>query len=279
MTDPTAKLLPCPLSDEQVKHMVDRFLAWRLPENFSPDGGISFKPTFNDHLPTPTKHEPSGTNLFDYDQAEAMVRYMTQGLPENTCPQPAPTQDEPDWLAIARDIENCAFDHSWPAEISHEDYIKGIADWLKNRLGAASHPKVEDADLLNDVTDLIDEEVFGDAANRDKAERIIDLVLTTKLASPDREIIRKMIGDLRWQGSTLCMNAADLLERFAARLKVKDAEVAKEISLIDGFLAGTHGTDKPSFRLYMRRWRDLLERLASALAEREAELATLRDGK
>lgn len=65
-----------------VKHMVDRFLGWRLPENFSPDAGISFKPTFNDHMPFgPQKYNPVGTNLFAADQAEAMVRYMIEGMP------------------------------------------------------------------------------------------------------------------------------------------------------------------------------------------------------
>lgn len=67
--------------DEQVKHMVNRFLAWKLPENFNPDGGISFKRTFNDHLPVPMKHEPSGTNLLDATQATAMVRHMIEGIP------------------------------------------------------------------------------------------------------------------------------------------------------------------------------------------------------
>ena len=69
------------MTDEQIKHMVNRFLAWRLPENFRPDAGISFKPTFNDHLPEPMKHNPIGTNLFDSTQAEAMVRHMIEGLP------------------------------------------------------------------------------------------------------------------------------------------------------------------------------------------------------
>lgn len=69
------------MTDDQIKHMVNRFLGWRLPENFNPDGGISFKRTYNDHLPSPGKHEPSGTNLFGFDQAEAMVRYMLEGLP------------------------------------------------------------------------------------------------------------------------------------------------------------------------------------------------------
>jgi hypothetical protein len=69
------------MRDEQIKHMVERFLGWKLPEDFTPDGGVSFKRTFNEHLPQPSKHEPSGTNLFDYRQAEAMVRHMLEGLP------------------------------------------------------------------------------------------------------------------------------------------------------------------------------------------------------
>jgi hypothetical protein len=69
------------MTEEQIKHMVDRFLGWKLPEDFNPDGGVSFKKTFNDHLPTPTKNEPSGTNLFHHAQAEAMVRHMVAGLP------------------------------------------------------------------------------------------------------------------------------------------------------------------------------------------------------
>lgn len=69
------------LTEPQIKHMVDRFLSWRLPENFAPDGGISFKPTFNEHTDYVMKHEPTGTNLFDATQADAMVRYMVEGMP------------------------------------------------------------------------------------------------------------------------------------------------------------------------------------------------------
>ena len=70
------------MTDEQIKHMVDRFLKWRLPEGFCPDGGISFKATFNEHTAHPMKHEPVGTNLFDATQAQAMVRHMIEGLPK-----------------------------------------------------------------------------------------------------------------------------------------------------------------------------------------------------
>lgn len=64
---------------ELVKRMVERFLQWKLPDNFNPDGGISFKKMYNEHTSHPMKHEPVGTNLFDYTQAEQMVRYMLAG--------------------------------------------------------------------------------------------------------------------------------------------------------------------------------------------------------
>lgn len=75
------------MTDEQIKYMVDRFLGWRLPENFAPDDGISFNPVYNVEynasrgLP-PVQRQPSGTNLFDAGQAEAMVRYMIEGMPD-----------------------------------------------------------------------------------------------------------------------------------------------------------------------------------------------------
>lgn len=81
------------MTKDQIKHMVERFLTWELPENFSPDNGITFKPTFNDEynekrgLP-PQFHNPTGTNLFDYTQAEAMVRHMLDGLPSEKDEQP-----------------------------------------------------------------------------------------------------------------------------------------------------------------------------------------------
>jgi len=75
------------MTEVQIKYMVERFLGWRLPEGFNPDGGISFKKTFNDHMPQPMKNEPIGTNLFDFDQATAMVRYLVDGLPPEVKPE------------------------------------------------------------------------------------------------------------------------------------------------------------------------------------------------
>lgn len=75
------------MNEDQIKHMVNQFLGWKLPEDFNPDGGVSFKKTFNGHTDHPMKHEPYGTNLLDASQAEAMIRHMLDGLPS---PEPGP---------------------------------------------------------------------------------------------------------------------------------------------------------------------------------------------
>lgn len=54
--------------------MVDRFLTWKLPSDFAPDGGISFdinkcKYGENTYLPT-------GTNLLTATQAKAMIEHL-----------------------------------------------------------------------------------------------------------------------------------------------------------------------------------------------------------
>ncbi|MDZ5448939.1 hypothetical protein [Labrys sp. ZIDIC5] len=69
------------MTEEQIKHLANRFLSWRLPEHFRPDGGISFDPIASKGTPYESKREPVGTNLLSAEQAEAMVRHMVQGMP------------------------------------------------------------------------------------------------------------------------------------------------------------------------------------------------------
>lgn len=60
--------------------MVSRFLTWRLPENFAPDAGISFKRIYNEASPYgPSVHEPTGTNLLNAQQARAMLEHVLAG--------------------------------------------------------------------------------------------------------------------------------------------------------------------------------------------------------
>ena len=74
------------MNDAQIKHMVEQFLRWKLPEDFNPDGGISFQRDYNQNTPHPAKHEPVGTNLFDYNQATEMVHHMLADLPSEAKP-------------------------------------------------------------------------------------------------------------------------------------------------------------------------------------------------
>jgi hypothetical protein len=64
------------LTDAEIKQMVERFLSWKLPEDFHPDAGIRFQPIYNRGTSCEARHEPTGTNLFNAAQAEAMIRHM-----------------------------------------------------------------------------------------------------------------------------------------------------------------------------------------------------------
>lgn len=71
-----AKSEPDP-KEEAVKQMAQRFLAWKLPENFHPDAGISYqRPNYAPQIDA----TPHGTNLLNAEQAEAMVRHLIDGL-------------------------------------------------------------------------------------------------------------------------------------------------------------------------------------------------------
>lgn len=97
---------------ELVKHMVNRFLMWKLPESFNPDGGISFK-----RSETAIKYNhpwPTGTNFLDADQAEKMVRYMLEGAPianaERIATQAQQIQAQQEELALWRsEHDPCPF--------------------------------------------------------------------------------------------------------------------------------------------------------------------------
>lgn len=110
------------MNDDQIKHMVSRFLNWKLPENFNPDGGISFVKYGNIGTEHQYKREPSGTNLIGYAEATEMMRHMIEGMPG-----PAAT---PTWL----DIKTAPHDVS---------VLLGYPDWHSKKwvheVGPASH--------------------------------------------------------------------------------------------------------------------------------------------
>jgi len=56
-----------------IDKMVDRFLSWKLPEDFYPDAGISF-----DHEHGKKWGMPTGTNLLHAEQAKAMFEHCAK---------------------------------------------------------------------------------------------------------------------------------------------------------------------------------------------------------
>ncbi|MEO1749385.1 MAG: hypothetical protein AAFR27_12360 [Pseudomonadota bacterium] len=69
------------MTEDQIKHMTEQFLRWRLPQDFSPDGGVEFQRYYAKGTTDEFEYEPVGTNLLTYAQAEQMVRAMVQDLP------------------------------------------------------------------------------------------------------------------------------------------------------------------------------------------------------
>jgi hypothetical protein len=59
------------LTEDQIKQMADRLMVWKLPDNFRPVGGISFKKCQPGVWPV-------GTNLLSYEQACDMLRFISQ---------------------------------------------------------------------------------------------------------------------------------------------------------------------------------------------------------
>jgi len=69
------------MTEEQIEYMAYSFLSWRLPKPWNPDNGISYQRPNYAH--EPADHDwPTGTNLFDFDQAKEMVRHMIDGMPK-----------------------------------------------------------------------------------------------------------------------------------------------------------------------------------------------------
>lgn len=72
------------MTEDKIKYMASRFLGWKLPDSFNPDGGISFDKFGNLGTEHQYTREPSGTNLLDAGQATVMVKHMVEGMPDDS---------------------------------------------------------------------------------------------------------------------------------------------------------------------------------------------------
>jgi len=85
------------VADGLAERAAQVFCGWRLPQDFSPDFGISFKPLDNTGVAWPT-----GTNLFSHQQAKAMFAHC---LRATLTPQPAkPAEIPPEILNRTEEI-------------------------------------------------------------------------------------------------------------------------------------------------------------------------------
>lgn len=75
-----------PVEQTTIADMVQRFLCWKLPEDFAPDGGVLFNKTHMGlgmvHIPREYGDSwwPVGTNLLNAEQATVMVKHMLSGM-------------------------------------------------------------------------------------------------------------------------------------------------------------------------------------------------------
>lgn len=76
----TKKKAAPPTETVTIDTVVSRFLGWKFPTDFGPDGGISldkeYLKTFNSW--------PTGTNLLNYEQAKQMFEYCISGSGEDS---------------------------------------------------------------------------------------------------------------------------------------------------------------------------------------------------
>lgn len=70
------------MDSRQIKHMVDRFLTWKLPADFAPNGGINLDLRYADQSVEELAPWPVGTNLLTATQAAEMIRHLAAGLPD-----------------------------------------------------------------------------------------------------------------------------------------------------------------------------------------------------
>lgn len=133
-----------------VSKMVDRFLGWKLPADFGPDCGISFKRESDYEHPVHgrSKFEPVGTNLFTADQAKQMFMHCVAApeVPQSLgmltfCVLVLRNGFTVTGENACSDVER--FDPKIGRKIAREDAINKV--WslmkyeLKSRLHAAAH--------------------------------------------------------------------------------------------------------------------------------------------
>lgn len=115
--------------EDYKKQMVNRFLGWKLPEDFQPDAGISYKKPENPHP------RPVGTNLFTATQAEEMLDYVLSDLStivRDIIPNKLKLKNSPYFKS------STSYGYLKGYNQAREDFIKGLKEYgleLNNKGG------------------------------------------------------------------------------------------------------------------------------------------------
>lgn len=199
------------MDNDQIKHMVNRFLMWKLPEHFRPDCGIIYTPI---RIADGRLLEPSGTNLLDATQAEAMVRHMIEGLP---AARPASGERE------GETPEDRAEQFIQAAVDRAPEPLRRLGEWLANVLDEDEW-KTAERMLLGATTaaELVKVEVQRDAA--DLAIQRIGMALGSADEWSDQA---NMIGDVTSRAEAAQARIAEL-EAEIARLTRDDKAIQEE---------------------------------------------------
>ena len=139
------------MTEDQIKHMVHRFLGWQLPSNFGPDGGVSFKKYGNEGTPHQYENNPTGTNLLDVDQATEMVKYMLENLPLPLPAKPAATAISDEGVNRLVDDDRLEFLSrnigDWSEADAYDVIADIIADLKHTHAALAAVPRQPDAPI------------------------------------------------------------------------------------------------------------------------------------
>jgi len=182
-----AATLPLPAtarSEPVTDTMVDRFLSWKLPENFSPDCGITF---------TPINHPnswPIGTNLLTADQARAMLEYVLAATIQDAQRVAAP-RGEPIHGAVKKTID----DYLYVTPPHLRDYGV-LTDRIVALFHAAPFSEKQDTDWLED--ELVEVmRIVAPSAQEDQITHAMLVTAIRRLMEADTEKYEALLA--RWQ--------------------------------------------------------------------------------
>jgi len=121
--------------EEVLKIAVDRFLGWKLPKDFQPDGGISFKSGVCETI---------GTHLFTAQQANEMLKYVLEEALSTSIHQ-ALAEERAKVVEVEEKYQELimAVEKKYEGETRHETALKYIRSAEKTDCGEVKNSFID----------------------------------------------------------------------------------------------------------------------------------------